>query len=141
MADKLWRRRTTIPLYGPSFHVWIGSTEALRAYVKGYPLNRDDVEKYGHARGQAFSLQAPHRQTQPWHVVWLESFDSTMKDISDLAHECTHAASDVLENAGIPVRAENNEALAYLVSWMLHTALRMLWKEGKYKLIGKAAHK
>lgn len=47
-------------------------------------------------------------------VIWLES-----KDMLDcLAHECVHACNFIMRNAGVEPDFYNDEAYAYLMSWM-----------------------
>lgn len=47
-------------------------------------------------------------------------------DVSCLAHECLHAAWDELDRRGVKVTADNDEALAYLQSFLVSETLRRL---------------
>ena len=43
--------------------------------------------------------------------------------VGTLAHEMTHAAMEILTHAGVKVTGDNNEALAYLVSFMVEAGM------------------
>lgn len=45
-------------------------------------------------------------------LVWLESLD-TIEDIAILNHELIHATFYILDKAGVPIIAENDEIVAY----------------------------
>jgi hypothetical protein len=50
------------------------------------------------------------------------------KDLSHsiIAHECMHAAYDILDLVGIPLRAENSEAITYLLETIIRKTLKVL---------------
>lgn len=49
--------------------------------------------------------------------IWLQDV-SNPEGLSELAHECVHAANMTLGARGIVVNADDDEALAYLVQWI-----------------------
>lgn len=53
--------------------------------------------------------------------------DSTTREWkSDLAHECVHAANQMLHGRGVETTWDNDEALAYMVGFMFEHALSAL---------------
>lgn len=49
-------------------------------------------------------------------IIWIEDINNG--GISDLVHECIHAANFTLLSRGIKVNAKNDEAHAYLAQWI-----------------------
>ena len=49
--------------------------------------------------------------------------------LSVLAHECVHVSWSILGHSGVFLEPDNNEAQAYLVSWLFRSFLaKMEWK-------------
>lgn len=50
--------------------------------------------------------------------IWV----ADVKNSASLAHECIHAATRCLNQSGVEIHADNDEPLAYLVTWMMKEA-------------------
>jgi hypothetical protein len=61
-------------------------------------------------------------------------FNGTNPNIGTIAHEAVHVAGAICEQLGIPVNAENDETLAYMVDYLVQGTVdefRALGSEGK----------
>jgi len=56
-------------------------------------------------------------------IIWLREPPTTPAAIGSLAHECCHAAVAVLDFAGVPIEARNDETMAYTVGHLVKTIL------------------
>lgn len=54
--------------------------------------------------------------------LWVTSLEG--EGLSELVHECVHAANFTLGRRGIKVSAKQDEAQAYLVQWIFHNCYR-----------------
>ena len=60
-------------------------------------------------------------------VIRLQRFRrGNASDISDLVHECVHAATMLFARVGFPLESKTDEPLAYYVSFLVRSALRKL---------------
>jgi hypothetical protein len=62
--------------------------------------------------------------------IWLHDI-SNPESLSELSHECVHAANMTLGARGIVVSADDDEALAYLVQWIFQNCYRVAKKRIK----------
>ena len=53
----------------------------------------------------------------PYSIIWLKSWSSTLEEHGALVHECIHACMACLEDRGVPLSMQHggHEALTYLV--------------------------
>ena len=66
--------------------------------------------------------------------IWLPSDDGAVR-MSDLAHEAFHCAIDIAERVGLEIHVcSNNEAVAYLITWITETVLDCLHLETERKM-------
>lgn len=54
-----------------------------------------------------------------------------MHDMNTVSHECVHVAFRIMESAGITPTAEEHEALAYLVGWLVDVVREAIERESK----------
>lgn len=59
--------------------------------------------------------------------------DSGKRTNEFIAHECVHCAYEILKTVGVSVEADNNEALAYLVSYLYRKVSNILRENVKYE--------
>jgi hypothetical protein len=60
-------------------------------------------------------------------IIFLREWNNTPHFIGVLAHECVHVAADILSDKGISEVAGKEEAMAYLVDYLVCTAISELY--------------
>lgn len=59
-----------------------------------------------------------HKDGSHSNVVLINDYDSTIEKQGVLMHECIHAAINILDGKGLPIRLETDEAITYLSGYM-----------------------
>ena len=110
MAARVRSITLTVPLYGARIRAFVGETAraardaAARRPGLGDlpPVAADDAGAFLRTQSGEFVIVLP-RDASP----------------GLLAHECAHAAVGVLDRAGVPVSSKGDEALAYVLQWLV----------------------
>ena len=116
-----------IPLYGGVLHVVFGDTfqqcgSALPKRLSGL-FTKDELSQFG-------AGAMTNADGEGGNVVILFTREQVKPQI--VAHEAVHAALDVLANVGVgPMDDKNDEAYAYLVSWIVKVIQKVVLKNGQ----------
>jgi len=85
---------------------WERFREAIRYWESSEPPERKPM-------AHAFSNWGERRS-----YIWVED----KKNSASLAHECIHVALRCLNTSGVHIDCDNDEPLAYLVTWLINEA-------------------
>lgn len=107
------RYKIKIPIYGQTVRVYFGT----EAYHRDFPEYKKDGDNGCFAFVQC-------NECGPC-MVFIEASPNTV------AHECVHAAWDVLDHVGVKVSADNQEPLAYLVGYIVEHVVKFRQQEEK----------
>ena len=99
------RYKLKIPIYGQTIRVYFD----IESYHKDFPEYKKDGDNNCFAFVQC-------NDCGPC-MVFIQAGNNTV------AHECVHAAWDVLDYVGVKVSADNQEALAYLVGFITENGM------------------
>lgn len=113
--EKNYIARIQIPLYGSELFLYNDRAK--------YTKDTKDAE-VGESRTSAIGGTISH--TDDKCTFWVGIFDNS---IDCICHECFHVAVQLLHDRGIPISAENDETVAYLLSWLVKTISKHLEKE------------
>jgi len=118
------------PVYAQDVVVAVAepSERAILAAIlhAGYPI--DDVDEMADLleMGVASGKTVLDRDSGAV-VIRLRQFRrGSAEDISNLVHECVHAATMLFARVGFPLESKTDEPLAYYVSFLVRSALRKL---------------
>lgn len=93
-----------IPIYDRTLHVCVGDEQFIKT-CKKLSIN----PKFSEEKSEGCVLSSP---------AGLILYVGDTRTSDTLVHECVHVASFILELAGIPVSAKEDEALAYLIGYI-----------------------
>lgn len=93
----------------------VGPLDELKKYWDKRLKGNIDFSMYYDADGTASKLVG-EKNNNTYRFLWIEKFRKNKPyDHGLLAHEAVHLGIQILEDKGIKVNLENEEALAYLV--------------------------
>jgi len=96
--------KINIPIYHRTLHVCVGDEQFTKTCKK-----LGISPKFFEEKSQGCVLSSP---------AGLVLYVGDTRTSDTLVHECVHVASFILELAGVPVSAKEDEALAYLVGYI-----------------------
>lgn len=116
MSKKTYYKQKKIPLYGGYLTIIISSSKKK----VGKLLDEDiDEDLYAHA----YDWQNGH------YAIVLNIEDIKKKNLKGtVAHEAVHTAHGILERAGVVASHINDEAMAYLVTWLVNQIHKVIDK-------------
>lgn len=86
--------------------------------------DKKEIEKFCEQHGLALppytAMGACYTPPERWPLIWVKS----LRNISFLCHEVTHACYGILDGHGVEVDAKNHEALTYLQTFLLDKILK-----------------
>ena len=98
-------------LYAVPVHLVIGTFASVQRYAK----KKHGVKKLKQfAHGGCCLTIADSCDVGVAVILWLPEYKHTIDNISDLSHECTHAALHVLDMVGVKAGFDNQEPICYL---------------------------
>lgn len=123
-----------IPIYEQILKVYIGDemVEAERSFIKDYELldNVPDNMK------RAVTGTVTNSQKGLRHHYML--YTSNSIEANTIAHESVHCAIEVLENVNVIITGDNDEALAYLVGFLVEKLFEIKEKYEQNKKSNKS---
>jgi hypothetical protein len=120
-------RKYNVPLYGVRFYM--AFADSLAAANKALPHACDGVFDVADLGGGAAAVT----QTCEQDGIVAILFNRRHFAASIAAHEALHAALGIMRIAGVgPMDEHNDEAYAYVVSWVVENAVRDLNRGGRW---------
>lgn len=107
-------------LYAIPVHLIIGSFASVQRYAK----KEHGIKKLKQfAHGGCCVEIADSCDVGVAIILWLPKYNHTINNISDLSHECTHAALYVLDMVGVKAGFDNHEPICYLQDHYIHESI------------------
>jgi len=102
-----------------------------------WPVNRKQAEAWLHQKfTDDDSREIPHLDTADActvcscpPIIFLTKWNSSPEWIANLTHECIHVANHILEQRGVKEKEGCDEALAYLVGYLVESFMIALKKK------------
>lgn len=95
-----------------------------------------EANKIAQRKGHAYGLNEPDKSYHACFfptktdvadgIIYISTFKNEPLYISNLVHELTHAAVDMLEYVGVPIDKKSDEVLAYALGHLTKECLRKL---------------
>jgi len=118
------------PIYHAPFTIFLGTYHQMQAYCK-QRWGMQPTPYCHNKNAERFSVQDTKTQGIIAYVIWLEHFDCLASDYSTLLHECFHQAMTVFDTAGVVVSHQQQEPMAYYLSYIYGESFRALCDEWK----------
>ena len=67
-------------------------------------------------------MSIPECGTNRYHII----LDTTIIELNTVVHECFHVAFEILNTRGIAVNRENDEAMAYLLGYLVEEVMAII---------------
>ena len=108
------KKKLDVPIYRRKIQAYIGYSydELQSAIKKEFGITVDGIEKDTH-RGAVYTLENKTRGIKCL-VFWCEF----PKDIESFSHEVFHLTATILQDAGVTLTEESEEAWAYLYGYL-----------------------
>jgi hypothetical protein len=109
-------RSFTDDLYHAKYNIYIGEIDNLKNTIKRkFNIDLDDKQ----SSGSFFSIKNDNGEEHL--LIWLDKWN-----IYNLLHEIVHAVVYVLEQRGVKIDSENDEAFCYYVGWVFEKSIKLL---------------
>lgn len=117
-----------VPLWKTEVTVVIGEYEKFKDYLRKKHKGGDITEGLSQDNDCAQCFYATCGPASPvYHYIWMEEWSHTLDEICTLSHEAIHFACNVIELAGMEIKAgPQSEPLAYLQAYILGEVLYAL---------------
>lgn len=118
------------PIYLVDIHYIFGSAQSRIDYVnKTFEVEYVAMHSEEHVQGStsAFAHDLPHMRGH--YIIWVKD----RKDSYTLIHECFHAVIMVLGDSGVHLQADDSDAGAYYMEFLVRSATQGLLESLKKK--------
>lgn len=109
-------------MYGICLSLVIGTWDEFMTYrLKKHKIAKSESKFHG---GQCQFIRS--KAGYAHLIIWIPHYKGTINELTNLSHECTHAAMYILETINIKISFSNHEAFAYLQEHILNCCLYSL---------------
>lgn len=125
MAKKYFHIKiTSIPLYGGIFGIIVSNdVTAIREHISEFDAENSNTV-FGH------TFLTPYDGKESYFIVLNPKYEYKKLTQGTIAHEALHVTTFVLNNRGININIDNDEAAAYFLDWVVDKTNRFLRLKG-----------